>query len=154
MASYEARRDFNQQEGPETCQHGDTSGKCIECKIDSLKEEIHKLEDDLDQRLNRLGDACHENARQKGFYDDIEDRIPAVKIALMHSELSEALEAYRHGEPMSVKIPGFKLAEEEFADCIIRILDWCAFCEYDIDGAVSAKMNYNSRRKHKHNKLF
>ena len=42
------------------------------------------------------------------------------------SELSEALEGYREGNQESKKIPGFTSAEEEFADCIIRIFDTCA----------------------------
>lgn len=45
-------------------------------------------------------------------------------IALMHSELSEALEAARHGNPPDDKIPEFTGLEAELGDTVIRIMDF------------------------------
>lgn len=54
------------------------------------------------QRMQR---EVHETAIAKGWWD--EGRGHGEIIALIHSELSEALEAIRNGEPQSEKIPEF-----------------------------------------------
>ncbi len=77
-----------------------------------------------------------------------------TKIALMHSELSEALEADRHGNPESEKIPGFSHVEEELADCVIRIMDESVTHGWNLAGAINAKMAVNAGRPHKHGKRY
>jgi len=67
-------------------------------------------------------------------------------IALMHSELSEALEGYRKSL-MDDKLPNRPMLEVEFADCIIRILDACAGLGLDIGGALKEKCAFNLTRK-------
>lgn len=63
----------------------------------------------------------------------------------MHSELSEALEGERK-DLMDDKLPRRRMAEVEMADTIIRILDYCAGFGYDIQGAVTEKLEYNKKR--------
>lgn len=70
-----------------------------------------------------------------------EYKIPAV-IALIQSEPSEALEAFRHNDRENF--------EEELADTIIRVLDLCAGLGIDIDSAVIAKLEKNGQRGFKH----
>lgn len=67
-------------------------------------------------------------------------------IALMHSELSEALEGHRKNL-MDDKIPHRKMIEVEFADTIIRILDTGHALGLDIGGAIIEKCVYNYNRE-------
>ena len=121
---------------------------------------------------------AHANAKSKGWWDESEDirflrsmcadcpkeqeRLDAMinrlakrnlgeQIALMHSELSEALEWERKnpGAP-SDHIPGFTGLEEEFADVLIRIFDTSAQRKLRLGEAVLAKMAFNATRPHKH----
>lgn len=95
----------------------------------------------MKKSLNKLRDEAHQNALHKGFYD--KESETASKLALIHSEVSEALEADRKGkycEHINFKLIDyysdefFKLEyarsikdtfEEEMADIIIRVLDLC-----------------------------
>lgn len=71
-------------------------------------------------------------------------------IALMHSELSEALEGERKGL-MDDKLPHREMAEVELVDCLIRIFDYAGAFGYDLEGAYQEKMAYNAQREdHKH----
>ena len=83
-------------------------------------------------------------------------REPTETISLIHSELSEVLEAYRDGNPKADKIgdKGFSQAEEEFADVLIRLLDTAAAYRLDLDGAVAAKLLRNTKRPAMHGKKF
>lgn len=104
--------------------------------------------------LNALARSIYLDNKQKGFWpDDPKDRNAAECIALMHSELSEALEAIRKPGP-SDHIPEYFLLEEELADAVIRILDFCGAHQLNLGGALEAKLAYNRTRPHKHGKLF
>jgi len=100
--------------------------------------------------LNELGKIANENAKAHGFYDE-PNPVPQ-QIALMHSELSEALEDYRDGKMAleytdAGKPVGFPT---ELADAIIRIVDFAYEMGIDLDAAVAAKMTYNQSRPYKH----
>lgn len=103
--------------------------------------------------FNFLQQLVHNNAVDKGFYDN-PDQNDGEKIALMHSELSEALEALRNDNPPDDKIPKFTGTEAELADTIIRIMDYAGWRDLDIAGAIVAKIKYNSTRPRKHGKEF
>ena len=92
----------------------------------------------------------HKTATDAGWYRDpttgeeVKRNFGEV-VALMHSELSEALEADRKGLKDD-KLPHRDGREVEFADCILRILDTAAALGLDVPGAIIEKNRYNRER--------
>lgn len=116
--------------------------------------------------LNNLGRRSRDLAAEKGFGAEDSKTMSAVRIALMHQELSEMLEAVRKpsrpgglghnlvGDQMSEKVPSITLEAEEAADLFIRLAQYCAIRGIDLDNAVELKHEYNKCRPHKHGKDF
>lgn len=73
------------------------------------------------------------------------DRNKAELIALMHSELSEALEAIRKNS-QDDKLPHRSGVEVELVDCLIRIFDYAGEYNLDIEGAYQEKRAFNKTR--------
>lgn len=89
---------------------------------------------------------CHKVAKEKGWWDT--PRNDGELVALMHSELSEALEAMRH-----LSQEGNNVAEE-LADCCIRIFDYCGARDINLEEALLKKIEYNKKRPYRHGKKF
>jgi len=116
---------------------------------------------------------AHDNAVKHGFWDNPPEF--GTSIALIHSELSEALEEVRAGNrirpgqptppvyysgggyvatapgPNTKKPEGYAT---ELADAVIRIADLCGHMGIDLDAVIREKMKYNATRPYKHNKNF
>lgn len=91
-------------------------------------------------------------AMTKGWYNNIQtgekiERNFGEVIALMHSELSEALEADRKGIKFDSKLTDKDAVAVELADCIIRILDTAAARNLNIADAFISKCLYNMNRE-------
>lgn len=86
----------------------------------------------------------HATAQSKGWHDE---PVPLpVHLALIHSEVSEALEADRKGF-------GTEKVAEELADVVIRVMDTAAAHGLDLAGALISKMARNKAREYRHGGL-
>lgn len=82
-------------------------------------------------------------AEEKGFH---EGRERAKVLALIHSEVSEALEADRVGDEENYA--------EELADIVIRVMDHCETEGIDLESEIIRKNKENRQREHKHGKKY
>lgn len=105
----------------------------------------------IEQGLMQLIDMCYGDARKAGWYTDLktgEDKKInfGERIALVHSELSEALEADRKGL-MDEKLFWRGGVECELADAIIRIADMAGHERLGLAEAVIQKLRFNRYRE-------
>lgn len=130
--------------------------------------------------LNKLSKEIHEGNKSRGFWDE-KPRFGEI-IALITSELSEALEADRKGkkaaleafEKRYIEVKKSKgnveldnneysrlfrnyikdSIEDELADAAIRIFDYCGAEGIDIESHIMYKLKYNATRPYKHGKAY
>lgn len=124
--------------------------------ISEWTQEIHKL-----------------NVEKGWWHNDqgeLVDRNPLEIYALIHSEVSEAVEEARKRSPPvyqesrdgkdkwtpsdqnNLWVEGLKPEGEliELADVVIRILDFCGHKGWDLEAAMKLKFDYNKTRERRH----
>lgn len=92
--------------------------------------------------INKFAKDVHAVAVEHGWWMEVDD-IPA-KLLMIHSEVSEAVDAYRHNLSIS----------EELADVLIRTLDLMEYLDIDIEGILEYKHAKNKTRKYRHGNLL
>jgi len=100
--------------------------------------------------INQLSLESHRRARASGWYTDLKtgqpkERNVGEQLALIHSEISEALEGHRKAL-VDDHLPHRTMVEVELADALIRIGDLAGYLGLDLGGAVVEKMEYNAKR--------
>ena len=104
-------------------------------------------------KIRDLQNAAHALACHKGWWEKPRE-LPEL-LALIHSEISEALQAYRDGMPVGNRWetrPDGKPegVAVELADAVIRIFDLCEYFGIDLEEVLWAKMDYNRTRPKRH----
>jgi NTP pyrophosphatase (non-canonical NTP hydrolase) len=120
----------------------------------SLQTSSKEIELATDYGLDVLAALLHETAIEKGFWDKPKNfDVFGNKLALVHSEVTEVLEAIR-------KNKGSEEIVEEMIDILIRTLDLYAsmrnggFIEHSLDEILFKKMEKNKDRPRLHGNLF
>lgn len=103
----------------------------------------NSVRSDTIRNVNGLAAFCHASSVIPGWWD--KPRNPSELIALMHSELSEALEGIRK-DAQDDHLPEFKSVEVELADALIRIFDYAGAANLRLGEAFVAKLAYNAQR--------
>ncbi len=94
--------------------------------------------------ITELVEKAHKIATEKGFWD--KPRETGTLLALIHSEISEALEADRKNQMRAFAF--------ELADIIIRVADLAGSLNIDLEEFIRCKMEYNATRPPLHGKNY
>ena len=107
-------------------------------------------------QIKELIQEAHDTAIEKGWWDLPDRNVPEL-LALIHSEVSEALEAYRDVGIEQLDKVWYDNANKkpegvtiELADVLIRIADLCGEFNLDLEQALTEKMAYNKTRSYRH----
>ena len=98
--------------------------------------------------IRKLTELILDQAKEKGFGTKPDEVNVAEKIALIHSEISEAFEAYRHKN-----IEGKDGFKEELGDAVQRILHLAGIFDIDVEKEILKKIESNKGREWKWQKM-
>ncbi|MBT4850104.1 hypothetical protein HON36_04605 [Candidatus Parcubacteria bacterium] len=99
--------------------------------------------------LKELQDLILAQAKEKDWGIKPEEIIFAEKLALLHQEVSETLEAYRKG-----KMTGEHGVGEELGDVIMRTLQLAGIYNIDLEAEILKKIESNKSRDWSKDQLY
>lgn len=116
-----------------------------------MKKKTLPSNDDVLMATRVLMEACHNRAWNAGWWHDPatgeeKERNMGELLALMHSELSEALEGHRKGL-MDDKLTDRRMVPVELFDAVIRIFDAVGKYYPEDYPALLEKLIYNDTRE-------
>lgn len=136
--------------------------------IKSIEQQMNPIRLDAEASIAQLQQEVHLNARGKGFYDQLDQTIdPRInllpdtavtfiqtlwnssRLALIHSEVSEWLEAIRK-PGRSEHCPELSKEAEEAADVVIRVMDHCEYMGINLGRAIRIKHAFNMNQEPMH----
>lgn len=126
----------------------------------------------MENMINELSNEIHKNNIAKGFYED--EKNIGEMLALIHSEVSEALEADRKGRYAGEGAADYVVKnshndnyfqelfkrdikdtfEDELADIMIRVMDLAAHKKINLEAHIALKVRFNTLRPYKHGKRY
>lgn len=120
--------------------------------------------------FNELAKKIYAGNKKRGFDSNVNVQPLAQSMMLIVTEISEAVEADRKDRRCVADISkiaseeifnteAFKnevkdTVEDEIADVVLRVLDFCGANGIDIDSHIRAKLRYNETRPFKHGKKY
>lgn len=146
-----ARKPLTRADKMAMLEHEASQEAAHEERVRAFNQALYALEPSVIALVTQFGKIIGDWNLYQGFW---QSENVGEKIALMHSELSEALEADRKNLPSEHLHEGFTGVEEELADTIIRILDFAGHFKLRLGEALIAKLVYNTTRPYKHGKGY
>jgi len=111
-------------------------------------------DEEFERSYKRIAEKVHHLMATQGFWKESRNRDVCNPIVLAHSELSEALECLRLGNPPDKNISEMSGAEVQLSDVLGILMDMEVGYGFEISKALLKKMEFNKTRGYLHGKKF